>query len=145
MEEIQCYHCGHFVPKSLRHKEQYYCGKPECQKARKGAWKRKKMRDDPEYRLNHQAVRDMGLSQPRRVLGNVNFNPPRSHSLRHSFAVNTLINIKQRGESAQYALPILAVYMGHSDYKHTAVYLKVVDAKSRKNLVDFTLWQKRKR
>ena len=93
----------------------------------------------------HQAVRDMGLSQPRRVLGNVNFNPPRSHSLRHSFAVNTLINIKQRGESAQYALPILAVYMGHSDYKHTAVYLKVADAKSRKNLVDFTLWQKRKR
>jgi hypothetical protein len=55
MEEIQCYHCGHFVPKSLRHKEQYYCGKPECQKARKAAWKRKKMRDDPEYRLNHQA------------------------------------------------------------------------------------------
>ena len=54
MEEIQCWHCGHFVPKSPRHTEQYYCGKPECQKARKAAWKRKKMRDDPEYRLNHQ-------------------------------------------------------------------------------------------
>ena len=93
----------------------------------------------------HSAVRDMGLSQPRRMLGNVNFNPPRSHSLRHSFAVNTLLKIKQRGESAQYALPILAAYMGHSDYKHTAVYLKVADAASRKDLVDFTLWQKRKR
>ena len=55
MEEIQCYHCGHFIPKSPRHKEQYYCGKPECQRARKAAWKRKKMREDPEYRLNHQA------------------------------------------------------------------------------------------
>ena len=55
MEEIQCCHCGHFFPKSPRHKEQYYCRKPECQKARKAAWKRKKMRDDPEYRLNHQA------------------------------------------------------------------------------------------
>lgn len=93
----------------------------------------------------HKAVRAMGLNQPRRVLGNVNFNPPRSHSLRHSFAVNTLIKIKQRGESTQYALPILAAYMGHSDYKHTAVYLKVADAASRKNLVDFALWQKRKR
>jgi integrase/recombinase XerD len=92
----------------------------------------------------HNAVREMGLKQPRRVMGNVNFNPPRSHSLRHSFAVNTLIKIKERGESAQYALPILAAYMGHSDYKHTAVYLKVADAASRKNLIDFTLWQKRK-
>ena len=55
MEEIQCCHCGHFFPKIPRHKEQYYCRKPECQKARKAAWKRKKMRDDPEYRLNHQA------------------------------------------------------------------------------------------
>lgn len=55
MEEIQCCHCGQFVPKSPRHKEQYYCGKPECQRARKAAWKRKKMREDPEYRLNHQA------------------------------------------------------------------------------------------
>jgi hypothetical protein len=55
MEEIQCCHCGQFVPKSPRHKEQNYCGKPKCQRARKAAWKRKKMRDDPEYRLNHQA------------------------------------------------------------------------------------------
>lgn len=93
----------------------------------------------------HKAVREMGLNKTRNILGNMNFNPPRSHSLRHSFAVNTLISIKERGESAQYALPILAAYMGHSDYKHTAVYLKVSDAKSRKNLVDFALWQKRKR
>lgn len=55
MEEFQCCHCGNFFPKSPRHKEQHYCGKPECQKARKAAWKRKKMRDDPEYRLNQQA------------------------------------------------------------------------------------------
>ena len=29
--------------------------KPECRKAKKAAWKRKKMREDPEYRLNHKA------------------------------------------------------------------------------------------
>jgi hypothetical protein len=55
MEEIQCWHCGRFVPKSPRHKDQNYCGRSECQKARKALWKRKKMRDDQEYRLNHQA------------------------------------------------------------------------------------------
>lgn len=55
MEECQCWHCGDFFPKSPRHKAQYYCMKPGCRRARKAAWKRKKMRDDPEYRLNQKA------------------------------------------------------------------------------------------
>lgn len=92
----------------------------------------------------HQAVKDMELDQPRRVIGNVNFSQPTPHSLRHSFAVNTLIKIKERGESPQRALPVLAAYMGHSEYKYTSMYLRVADALSRKNLVDFSLWQKRK-
>jgi len=94
--------------------------------------------------LFHKALVDIGLDQPRRVIGNVNFSQPTPHSLRHSFAVNTLIKIKERGESAQNALPILAAFMGHSEYKYTSVYLRVTDALSRKNLVDFALWQKRK-
>jgi hypothetical protein len=28
--------------------------KPKCRRAKKAAWKRKKMREDPEYRLNHK-------------------------------------------------------------------------------------------
>lgn len=94
--------------------------------------------------LFHKALRDIGLDQPRRVIGNVNFSQPMPHSLRHSFAVNTLKWIKERGESRENALPVLAAYMGHSDYKHTSVYLRVVDAASRQSLVDFALWQKRK-
>ena len=90
------------------------------------------------------AVKEIGLDQPRRVLGNVNFSKPTPHSLRHSFAVNTLKSIKERAESAQNALPVLAAYLGHSDYKHTSVYLRVADAASRENLIDFALWQKRK-
>jgi len=54
MEEIQCWHCGDLFPKSPRHKEQYYCMKPTCRMARKAAWKRKKMKEDPEYRLNQK-------------------------------------------------------------------------------------------
>ena len=54
MEEIQCWHCGDFFPKSPRHKEQYYCMKPKCRRAKKAAWKRRKMREDPDYRLNQK-------------------------------------------------------------------------------------------
>ena len=92
----------------------------------------------------HNTLKDMGINQPRRVIGNVNFSQPTPHSLRHSFAVNTLISIKERGESAQNALAVLAAYLGHSDYKHTSVYLRVADGASRQQLVDFALWQKRK-
>lgn len=109
------------------------------------AGRREKPLTDPQLRrLFHITLKEMGLHQPRRVIGNVNFSQPTPHSLRHSFAVNTLIKIKKRGESAQKALPVLAAYMGHSDYKHTSVYLRVADALSRENLVDFVLWQKRK-
>lgn len=100
-----------------------------------------------DYRIRyvfHKAVKDIGLNQPRKIIGNVNFSQPTPHSLRHSFAVNTLLNSKERGQSPQNALPVLAAYMGHAEYKYTSVYLRVMDAMSRKSLVDFSLWQKRK-
>jgi integrase/recombinase XerD len=89
-----------------------------------------------------RAIREIGLHQPRKVVGNVNFSPPTPHSLRHSFAVNTLRSVWERGQSAQNALPVLAAYLGHKDYTCTSVYLRVADAISRKALVDFSLWKK---
>jgi len=94
--------------------------------------------------LFHKVLKDTGLDQPKRVIGNVNFLQPSPHSLRHSFAVYTLLKIRERGGDPQHALPILAAYMGHSEYKYTSVYLRVTDAISRKNLVDFSLWQEKK-
>jgi integrase/recombinase XerD len=102
------------------------------------------LKDQQLRNVFRQALKEIDLDQRRRVIGNVNFSQPTPHSLRHSFAVNTLIKIKERGQSPQHALPVLAAYMGHSEYKYTSVYLKVADAKSHKNLVDFSLWQKRK-
>lgn len=100
---------------------------------------------DFQVRLRfRQALKNIGLDQPRRVIGNVNFLQPTPHSLRHSFAVGTVLKIKQRGESAQKALPVLAAFMGHRIYIYTSVYLRVADALSRKQLVDFTLWQERR-
>ncbi len=45
------------------------------------------------------------------------------HSMRHSYAVNTLKSIKVRGDDPQKALPVLSAYMGHHKYCYTAQYL----------------------
>jgi integrase len=65
------------------------------------------------------------------------FGSPTPHSLRHSFAINTLKRIKDQGKSPQHALPVLAAYMGHRKYQYTAAYLKVRDAKHLAGLIDF--------
>lgn len=92
----------------------------------------------------HRALKAIDLNQTRKIIGNLNVRQPTPHALRHSFAVNTLIKIKERGDSPQHAIPVLADYMGHSEYKHTSVYLRVADAISRDRLVDFALWQRKK-
>ena len=91
------------------------------------------------YRLFHQSVKDIGLDQPRRIIADTIFGSPTAHSLRHSFAINTLKRIKALGKSPQDALPVLAAYMGHRKYRYTAVYLKVLDAEQRQGLVNFAI------
>jgi len=91
------------------------------------------------YPVFHQAIEDIGIDQPRRIIANTTFGAPIVHSLRHSFAINTLKRIRDHGKSPQNALPILAAYMGHTKYRYTAVYLKVLDAGHRQGLVDFAI------
>lgn len=91
------------------------------------------------YRVFHQSVKDIGLDQPRRIIADTTFGSPTPHSLRHSFAINTLKRIKALGKSPRDALPVLATYMGHRKYRYTAVYLKVLDAEQRHGLVDFAI------
>ena len=106
------------------------------------ASKQKTFYDELIRRWFHQAVNDIGLKRPRQTIGNTNIGAPTPHSLRHSFAVNTLKRIKAQGKSAQYAMPVLAAYLGHSEYKHTAKYLKMLDANHRHNFVNFINTQK---
>ncbi|MCP4722445.1 MAG: tyrosine-type recombinase/integrase [Desulfobacteraceae bacterium] len=82
-----------------------------------------------------KALTFINLDQPRKIIGATNFSKP-SH---HSFAVNTLKRIKQQGKSCQNALPVLASYMGHSKYKYTIYYLKVLDAEHRRQMLDFSV------
>jgi len=100
----------------------------------------KQQKPIPKYQVRyffHQAVKDIGLDRPKKKIGDLSFGSPTPHSLRHSFAINTLKAIKDRGDSPQHALPVLAVYMGHSNYHYTGAYLKVNDAEHLEGLIAF--------
>ena len=107
--------------------------------------KQKGINDNRVRLLLHKAVKQIGLDQPRQVIGNTNFSAPTVHSLRHAFAVNTLKRVQARGKSPQNALPVLAIYMGHCEYKYTVRYLKMIDAEKRNQFFDFSVQQKEKR
>jgi len=102
------------------------------------AGKQRRLRDGQVRDAFYQAVKDIRISQPKQVIGNITFGKPLPHSLRHGFAINTLNQIKARGNCPQQALPVLATYMGHRKYQYTAAYLKVKDAKDIPGLIAFT-------
>jgi integrase len=85
----------------------------------------------------HRAVEAIGIGQKRQIIGDMIFGKPVPHSLRHSFAINTLTQIKARGQNPQHALPVLAAYMGHRKYQYTGAYLKVNHAHDRTGLIEF--------
>jgi len=99
--------------------------------------RQKGLYDQRIRRVFHKARKRIGIERPRQVIGNTIFGKPTPHSLRHSFAVNTLKAAVARGQSAQNVLPVLATYLGHVEYRHTMKYLKVVDAKSGNRLLNF--------
>ena len=57
MEEVSCCHCGGYFIPDPRQKHSRYCGKPVCQRARKAAWQREKIRGDPDYQANQKRCR----------------------------------------------------------------------------------------
>jgi integrase len=104
-----------------------------------GIFKNKGLTPHYMYPCFHQTLRDLGLASSKHVIATTTFGAPTIHSLRHSFAVNTLKALKQRGDDPRQGLPVLAAYMGHRKYRYTSLYLKMLDADQRNNLVDFTL------
>jgi len=99
--------------------------------------KQKGLNDQCIRMLFHKARKRIDIHRPRQVIGNTIFGKPTPHSLRHSFAVNTLKSAVARGHAAQNVLPVLAAYLGHVEYRHTMKYLKVIDAKSGIRLLNF--------
>ena len=54
MKEGICINCGGSFIKSSRHKNQSYCRKKHCQRAKKADWQRQKLRTDPEYKASQK-------------------------------------------------------------------------------------------
>lgn len=54
-------------------------------------------------------------------------NGPRLHDLRHTFAVNALMNLLESGMGFSVAIFTLMAYMGHSDIKSTNAYLRITE------------------
>ena len=50
----RCVNCRRFFRLNPRVKEQRYCRRKECQRARKSRWQREKMARDPDYKANHK-------------------------------------------------------------------------------------------
>jgi integrase/recombinase XerD len=98
---------------------------------------RKRLGDHRIRVVFHSAVRQIGIDSPRKVIGDTIFGKPTPHSLRHSFAIYTLRSAIARKQSSRNVLPVLAAYLGHTEYRHTMKYLRVVDAESRTRLLNF--------
>ena len=62
MDQIPCVHCGKFfIP---RNREQNYCTEQACQRARKAAWQRYKMKTDADYRTQQKLSHQKWLRNP---------------------------------------------------------------------------------
>ena len=55
MEQIPCFYCGSFSDPSPRHKNQTACKKEKCQKAKKAAWQRHRIKTDSIYAANQKS------------------------------------------------------------------------------------------
>ncbi len=55
-----------------------------------------------------------------------NRRDPKIHSLRHSFAVKTLLKWVEAGKNCNDMLPYLSTYMGHISLESTQVYLQSI-------------------
>ena len=50
----RCAHCNRIFKPDPRIKEQSYCSRSSCQRARKTRWQRHKMKTDPDYQANQK-------------------------------------------------------------------------------------------
>jgi len=89
------------------------------------------------YKKFNAALQDLNIDCSLKKFPGITFGNPTPQSLRHSFAVNTLKNASEKGKNPENILPVLAAYMGHTDYKYTTLYLKVIDAEHRNAWIDF--------
>ena len=66
-QKIRCANpqCRRLFHPNPRVKNQQYCDKKDCQRARKRRWQRQKMKDDPDYQDDHRDAQQCWIEQNR--------------------------------------------------------------------------------
>lgn len=65
MAKVRCSYCRCLLTLSKRNPDQKYCSRPECRRARKRLWQKRKIQEDEAYRLNKRdANRRWSLKNP---------------------------------------------------------------------------------
>ena len=92
--------------------------------------------DDDDYIFQDSYCKKLNLStlgyHHRRFLklANIpyvgNFKGPRIHDFRHTFAVNSFIQLLKSGLKINVALPVLCKYLGHTSIEATEDYIQIV-------------------
>jgi hypothetical protein len=62
MEQIPCFYCGGFFDPSPRHKNQSACKKVKCQRAKKAAWQRHRIKTDLIYAANQKSSQQQWIN-----------------------------------------------------------------------------------
>ena len=57
---------------------------------------------------------------------------PRTHDIRHSYAVRALQKMEDEGTDLYCSLPLLSIYMGHHNIKSTEYYLRLTESGARR-------------
>jgi len=63
MDKVRCAHCRCLFVPNHRSKNQRYCSKKECQRARKSSWQRQKLATDPDYKANQRECQKVWCSR----------------------------------------------------------------------------------
>ena len=83
--------------------------------------KMKRVKQATFRKLFNQKLKELKISN-----NTFNSRDPMVHSLRHSFAVATLLNWAKTGRNINEMLPYLSTYMGHVSLESTQIYLQSV-------------------
>lgn len=104
MDPVPCVHCGtYFTP---RNRQQNYCCGRECQRARRAAWQRFKMKTDDDYRTQQKLSNRKWLdSRPEYWRQYRQRNPDKTERNR---ALQHIRNRRNRGSDLDPSPPLIA-------------------------------------
>ena len=112
MDESPCVHCGKFfIP---RNRKQNYCTEADCQRARKAAWQRYKMKTDVDYRAQKQLSNEKWVNKtPGYWTRYRQQNPDKAERNR---ALQHIRNRRKRQSDQDPAFPVIAKMDARKSY-----------------------------